>query len=264
MTYRSQLFRGKVIHERLGAAPHAFTYPATFFSFDLAELPKLSKQASLFGHNQFRTLTLNDHDYLDGSTQTIAQQLDELIPHENTTHTLLVSSPRYLGYAFNPVNFHLRMQGDQLLAVVAEVNNTFGDRHIYPLTELKEKDPNCWTSTCPKDFHVSPFNNMNGEYHFTFRIEDDFIFLGVDLYRDGEYVLKTWIQGSAKPLTNSTIWRYALLHPFDTALNSIPRILWQAAQLYYKKKLQIYTRPVPTSKHTLIDCKETEKRQLVI
>lgn len=264
MMRRSQLFRGKVTHERLGSAPHAFTYPATFFSFNLAELPTLSAQAGLFGHNQFRTLTINDRDYLNGSAQTIEEQLDELIPHDKATHTLLISSPRYLGYAFNPVNFHLRMQGDQLLAAVAEVNNTFGDRHIYPLTELKAKDSNCCTAICPKDFHVSPFNNMNGEYHFTFRVEDDFIFLGVDLYRDGEYVLKTWIQGNAKPLTNATIWRYALLHPFDTALNSMPRILWQAAQLYYKKKLQIYTRPKPTSENTLIDCKEREQSQLVI
>jgi len=245
MTLRSQLHRGKVVHERIGPTPHAFTYPATFFSFDLGELPKLSEQVSLFGYNQFRTLTVNDRDYLNSNDKTIAQQLDEIIPSETATHTLLITSPRYFGYAFNPVNFHLRMQGDQLLAVVAEVNNTFGDRHIYPLTELNQTADHCWTTTCPKDFHVSPFNNMGGDYHFTFRIEADEIYLGVNLYRDGEYVLKTWIQGNAKPLTNVGILRHALVHPFDTALNSIPRITWQAAQLYYKKKLAIHTRPAP-------------------
>lgn len=264
MSQRSQLYRGKVTHERLGPTAHTFTYPATFFSFNLTEIPKLSQRASLFGHNQFRPLSLNDCDYLYGEKRPIQQQLDALIPQSEGTHTLLISSPRYLGYAFNPVNFHLRMQGDRLLAVVAEVNNTFGDRHVYPLTELKEAASNTWTATCPKDFHVSPFNNMNGEYHFTFRIEEASIFLGVDLHREGQCVLKTWLQGDAKPLTNACIWRYALLHPFDTALNSMPRIVWQAAQLYYKKKLAIHTRPEPSSSNTLLDRDKVEKTQLVI
>jgi DUF1365 family protein len=264
MKLNSQIFRGKVIHQRLGPEPHSFSYPATFFGFDLDDLPKLSQQASLFGYNQFRPLSIHDRDYLNGKGQTIEQQLEALLPKQAATRTMLISSPRYFGYAFNPVNFHLRMQGEQLLAVIAEVNNTFGDRHIYPLTQLKASGPNCWTATCPKEFHVSPFNNMKGEYHFTFRIESDFIFLGVDLYRDGEYVIKTWIQGKPKALNDSSIWRYALFHPFDTALNSIPRILWQAAQLYYKKKLKIHTRPQPSSAQTLINRDQLKEQRPIV
>ncbi|WPJ94539.1 DUF1365 domain-containing protein [Coraliomargarita algicola] len=253
MKRHSQLFRGTVTHQRLGPTPHAFSYPATFFCFNLAELPTLSQQATLLGHNQFRPLTIRDRDYLNGNSQSIEQQLDAYIPCQHATHTLLISSPRYFGYAFNPVNFHLRMQDQQLLAVVAEVNNTFGDRHIYPLTKLNQKSRYSWTATCPKDFHVSPFNNQHGEYHFTFRIERESISIGVDLYRNDEYIIKTSIQGKAKTLNNATIWRYALVRPFDTALNTMPRILWQAAQIYYRKKLQIYPRPTPNSPHTLIN-----------
>ena len=146
------------------------------------------------------------------------------------------------------------MQGDRLLAVVAEVNNTFGDRHVYPLTDLAAGDVvHTWTARCPKDFHVSPFNDLSGEYHFTFRVEAAELHLGVDLYREGQCVLKTWIQGQGAAVTRASIWRYALLHPFDTALNSMPRIIWQAAQLYYKKHLTVYTRPSPQSEQTLID-----------
>jgi DUF1365 family protein len=254
MRRHSQIYRGQVVHERLSPQRHTFSYPMTFFGFDLAELPQLNRQASIFGYNEARPLRINDRDYLHGKSEPILQQLDALLPPEAAgQRTLLISSPRYFGYAFNPVNFHLRMQGERLLCAVAEVNNTFGDRHVYALPELKSAGAHSWTARRPKDFHVSPFNDMAGEYHFTFRIEADEIFLGVDLYRAGTCVMKTWIQGKAQPLTNGNIARYALLHPFDTALNSMPRIIWQAAVLYYKKRMKVFKRPSPQSTDTLVD-----------
>jgi DUF1365 family protein len=65
--------------------------------------------------------------------------------------------------------------------------------------------------------------------------------------------MKTYIQGQGQSLTNGSIFRYALCHPFDTALNSMPRIVWQAAVLYYKKKMEVFKRPSPVSNNTLVD-----------
>jgi DUF1365 family protein len=254
MNFRSQIYRGQVFHERLGPRPHAFRYPMTFFGFDLAELPQLHRQATVFGYNEARPLRIRDSDYLHGQPKSILEQLDTLLPPQRAgQYTLLISSPRYFGYAFNPVNFHLRMEAGQLLCAVAEVNNTFGDRHVYPLVDLIERAPHSWTARCAKDFHVSPFNDMAGSYHFTFRIEPEAIFLGVDLHKQGECVMKTWIEGRARPLSNGSILRYALCHPFDTALNSMPRILWQAAVLHYKKRMEVHARPSPSSENTLVD-----------
>lgn len=254
MSRRSRIYRGEVVHERLSPRRHAFRYPVTFFGFDLAELPHLNEQASVFGYNEACPLRLNDCDYLYGESKPILEQLDALLPpQEAGQHTLLISSPRYFGYAFNPVNFHLRMEGERLVCVVAEVNNTFGDRHVYPLTDLEEIGQQTWTAHCPKDFHVSPFNDREGSYQFTFRVEAEEVFLGVDLYKEGACVMKTWIQGQARSLTNQNIFSYAWLHPFDTALNSMPRILWQAAVLYYKKRMEVVPRPLPNSAGTLID-----------
>ena len=111
----------------------------SFFGFDLAELELVNAQASIFGYNEARPLRLNDIDYLYGRPEPILEQLNRLLPLEQPgQRTLLMSSPKYFGYAFNPVNFHLRMEGERLLCAVAEVNNTFGDRHVYPLIELKQ------------------------------------------------------------------------------------------------------------------------------
>lgn len=237
----------------------------TFFGFDLQELSSLHSASPLFGYNRFRPLQFRDVDYLRGGPHPVGSQLQEFLPAvASGERTLLVTSPRYFGYAFNPVNFYLRLRGGELTAALAEVNNTFGDRHIYPLLNLKQEGAQFWTARCPKDFHVSPFNNMAGEYAFNFRIGEADLFLGVDLYREGSCVMKTWIQGKALALTTRAITRYALAHPFDTALNSMPRILWQAARLYYQKKMPVYRRPSPNSPHTLIDRDEREAPRSII
>lgn len=255
MNFKSAIVRGEVTHERIGPSKHSFRYPMTFFAFNLSELGKLQEQASLFAHNRFNVLSLRDQDYLHGDSDPIRKQLNRLLPAEKEDEqTLLVTSPRYLGYAFNPVNFHLRVSDcGELRQAVAEVNNTFGDRHVYPLRNPKQTGKATWTAHCAKKFHVSPFNNMEGEYHFTFRIEGDQLYMGVDLHRDGACVMKTWQQGTRRRLSNAAISRYVFLHPFDTALNSMPRILWQAAKLYYRKKLRVYSRPKPQSPATLIN-----------
>lgn len=259
MMEHSKIYRGAVTHERIGPVHHAFSYPMTFFGFDLSELRTIQKSSSLLGYNQSRPLRINDCDYLRGGQQAISRQLNEFLPPEEVgQRTVLISSPRYFGYAFNPVNFYLRLSGDQLVCAVAEVNNTFGDRHIYPLEELSAEGRSKWSARCRKDFHVSPFNDMNGEYRFTFRIEADEIFLGVDLWKEGSCVMRTWLQGTGMPLSNRLITRYALLHPLDTAVNSMPRILWQAALLYYRKKMKVFKRPSPQSANTVIDRDQSE------
>ena len=254
MALKSQIFRGLVVHERFSPQAHKFSYPMSFFGFDLAELDYISAQASFFGYNEARPLRLNDIDYLHGRSEPIIKQLDRLLPTEkHGQRTILISSPKYFGYAFNPVNFHLRMEGKRLLYAVAEVNNTFGDRHVYPFKELDQQNDKTWVASCKKDFHVSPFNDMAGEYRFTFIIDKNKIFLGIDLYKNNRCVMKTWIQGQGQSLTNRSILRYALLHPFDTALNSMPRIIRQAAILYYKKKMKFFQRPSPVSSDTILD-----------
>ena len=251
---QSSICRGEVVHQRLLPTEHTFSYPTTFFLLNVAELPRLQENASLFGYNTPALLSIKDSDYLDGKNHTIESGVDDLLSGRSPEEELwTVTSPRYLGYAFNPVNFHLRMKGEALTGVVAEVNNTFGDRHVYPLSDLKQTAAYRWEASCPKEFHVSPFNNLQGSYSFTFIIKEEQLHMGVDLYREGQCVLKTWLRGKKRPLTNGNIWKYALSHPFDTALNSMPRILWQAGQLYFRKHLSVYRRPKPHSRNTLVD-----------
>ena len=93
MILNSQIFRGVVVHERLSPQSHKFSYPMSFFGFDLAELKFINAQASIFGYNETRPLRLNDSAYLHGSSEPILEQLDRLLPPEEPSqHTVLILS----------------------------------------------------------------------------------------------------------------------------------------------------------------------------
>jgi DUF1365 family protein len=53
---------------------------------------------------------------------------------------------------------------------VAEVNNTFQERHLYILPASPARGPRHAPARfeAPKAFHVSPFNDLQGTYAFSF------------------------------------------------------------------------------------------------
>lgn len=250
-----KLYRGSVSHERFFPVHNKFSYPLTFFHFNPSELDSLSRKHSFFGYNKKCLLEIRDQDYLRGQLTPIQDQLLEFLkPEEANEKTLIFTSPRYLGMAFNPVNFYFRInKTNELLQALVEVNNTFGDRHLYSLTNLEKGAEGSYKASKKKAFHVSPFNPIEGEYHFTFKLNENSVFMNIDLYENDQCKMKTYMQGQAHELNSNKLIRYCLMHPLDTALNAMPRILRQASALYLKKKLKIFTRPKPISKDTLID-----------
>ncbi len=94
---------------------------------------------------------------------------------------LLVAQPRVLGFLFNPVSFWLIVdQTDDLRAVIAEVNNTYGQRHSYlcahdDLRPIRFSD----TLTTKKVFYVSPFQDVSGRYDFRFDYQPGILVSGL-------------------------------------------------------------------------------------
>lgn len=134
----SRIFTGFVSHERLEPVGHRFQYPVYFYAFDLDELDELGRRIPWFGHNRFRPVSLWDKDYLDRREGTIRSKLFRFLSEkglaEGVERIELVTSARYFNYVFNPVSFYYcYREGGGLQAVVTEVNNTFGERHLYIL-----------------------------------------------------------------------------------------------------------------------------------
>jgi DUF1365 family protein len=202
---------------------------------------------------QFGLFSFFDQDHGLGNQDSLAWI--ESILKENHIFQVdgeiwLQTFPRVLGYVFNPVSFWICTQANgQVQAVLAEVNNTFGERHCYLLHhDSGEALQSGETLVSKKVFHVSPFCGVRGEYHFRFLFPRDSnskrnIVCRIELHEDGAPLINTSISGLAQPLSKSVLYLAFLRYPL-MSLGVIGRIHWQALKLWLKG-VPFYSKPKP-------------------
>ena len=234
---------GTVRHRRLRPAEHAFAYPTYFLMLPMRSL-RSAPEASL-RRNRFGLMSFHDRDHGDGRDDALAW-LDELLDAEGvqgaTGEVWLQTYPRVLGYAFKPVSFwYCHRRDGTLAAIVAEVNNTFGERHCYLLAgpglaygrEVAAR----------KVFHVSPFCQVRGTYRFRFMRTAQRCVARVDHDDDVGPLLLTSISGRFEPL-DATAVRAAFFGMPLMTLAVLARIHWQALQLWLKQ-VPFISKPAP-------------------
>jgi cyclopropane-fatty-acyl-phospholipid synthase len=252
----SLIYRGRVMHARKEPVPHNFDYPVYFYAFDIDELANLDRQVSLFGYNRVRPVAIHDADYLNEGPNSIRDKLLVYIRQEGFEHRIgritLITAARYFHYVFNPVSFYYCYNlADELEHVIAEVNNTYQERHLYMLREGSEPRPGFRKRyTVPKAIHVSPFNDMKGDYDFHFSDIGDKLDIRLDILRDGRVAFRSRLRGDAVPFTTRNLGVTLLRYPLTASL-TMPRILWQAAKLRWLRKLRHRPKPAPSSHLTI-------------
>jgi cyclopropane fatty-acyl-phospholipid synthase-like methyltransferase len=133
----SRLYVANAMHARFSPVEHRFRYPVFTLAFDLDELPALDRTVRGFGYNRRALVSLRDRDYLRGQgtiRERLLRFLREAGCDDGIARVELLTMPRMFGHVFNPVSFHYCYRADgSVRCVVAEVNNTFGERHLYIL-----------------------------------------------------------------------------------------------------------------------------------
>ena len=236
--------RGETFHGRKGAVTNQFRYGVDYILLD----PATAKGPSLFSVNGRNVTSLHDSDHggQPGQGRGADWVRDVLAAHDlpGAERILLLAQPRVLGHVFNPVSFWLCHDGaGALRVVIAEVSNTYGDRHSYlchrpDLAPLGRED----TVQATKIFHVSPFQPVAGGYAFRFDIRDDRIGIWID-YTAGSGGLIATLTGRRVALTNGGILRACLRRPFGSR-RVLALIYWQAAKLRWKGA-RFRSRPLP-------------------
>jgi DUF1365 family protein len=240
------LLSGRTYHGREGAVANSFSYGIDYLVLD-PERPV--RGPWFFGRNRAAPVSLRDRDHggARGAGRGAAWAREVLAAHAVTAADgplLLVAQPRVLGRVFNPVSFwlcHDRAGG--LRAVIAEVNNTFGDRHSY-LCTLPDHSPITRHDIlhATKVFHVSPFQAVAGDYSFRFDIRDDRIGIWID-YRGPQGRLYATLTGRRRPISAARLAGALLRRPFGAA-RVLGLIHWQALRLW-RRGARFYSRPVP-------------------
>lgn len=240
------LLTGQVMHERVRPVHNRFIY--TVFAVRLNLSTIYAAQSWCFGVNRLRpwSIWLKDYGPRDGSDlQQWARNLLERHGVEADGEIWLQTFPRVFGFVFNPVSFWLcHHKNGELIAMIAEVNNTFGDTHLYLLTAkdhqvISEKT----TLVTQKVMHVSPFCAVDGYYTFRLRETDASCFVGIDYLDADGLLIKTSIGGYKSPLSSQNVFSAVLKQPFLT-LGVVAKIHWQALKLWWKK-VPFHKRPNP-------------------
>jgi DUF1365 family protein len=243
--FASSLYVGVVKHRRLRPKKHALRYRAYAMLVDLDELPALARALKLFSHNRFNIFSLHDRDYGDGAGEPLRKGVErymraaDLEPDGGAIR--LLTMPRILGYAFNPLSLYFCYGRDGALrAILYEVNNTFGQRHSYFLA-VKPQDGAPIRQNCVKQLHVSPFMGMDMGYEFVIAPPGEKLSVTV-VARDADGVIMTATQAqSLVALSDPALARVFFTHPLLT-LKVILGIHFEALILW-TKGLRLQGRP---------------------
>lgn len=256
MELKSRVFRGEVLHHRITPVAHRFRYPAYTYAFDLDELEELAARLPWFGYNRHRPISLWSRDYLEAGEEPLRVKLARLLKrhgdHPHYPRVCLVTSARFWGYVFNPVSFWFCYDHhDQLACLVAEVNNTFGERHTYVLDQpLPAVAPWQARYRVPKAFYVSPYNPIAGDYEFRVADLKRCLDIRLRVFDGARPIFNTWLRGQGEPLGGKSLWRTLTAYPL-TAWMTVPRIHWEAAVLFFQKHLPIVYKPRPNDEWTI-------------
>lgn len=242
---------GQVRHTRLRPVHHAFSYPTWFLLLPMRALQQCEQQG--LAVNRGAAIAFHDHDHGDGRGPKdggACAWMDELLQahdiHDATGPLWLHTYPRVLGYTFKPVSFWYAHRADgSLRAIVAEVNNTFGERHCY-LLDAPRPGQELQADKC---FHVSPFCSLEGHYRFRFlhaeREGHPRTVVRVDYDDASGPLLQTSVSGVLEPVSPLTLRRALWRYPAMTAM-VMARIHWQALQLWLKRVGWYHKPPAPS------------------
>jgi uncharacterized protein len=228
------LYPCEITHVRAHPIRRAFRYRSYLWLVDLGDLPRVPPPLRPFA--RFRS-----RDHLGDPAWSIRANVDAYLARQGISlaggRVLMLGHAAALGYVFNPLTvFWCHHADGSLAAVIAEVHNTYGQRHVY----LLHPDGR-GRAQADKDFYVSPFLPVAGRYRLHLPEPDVTLRLSVTLHLDGRTVLAASVTGTRRTYTPRRLLGCALRHPWVTG-QVTALIHWQGIRLA-ARRLPVFPRP---------------------
>ena len=204
---------GQIHHTRFRPKRYAFAHRHYQWLVDLDSpehgLPRWLRPVSrisptdhLGGHSSLAELR---HEVI----RRVSSEFPQAPPIEQV---VLLAHARVLGHAFDPMSAFWCLDGDgRLVAILVEVHNTYGGRHAYVVRPDARGQ-----SHVDKEFYVSPFNDVEGEYAVSTHLDRERVAVGIRLSVDGSPVITASVTGELVPATRRTVLRTVLSQPLMT------------------------------------------------
>lgn len=225
------IVRGQVRHERRTPLRHGLSFRTYQWLVDLDQpLPD-----SLIAR-----ISAADHFGGTGPTLRIAA---ERFAREHGEHVLpgdrllMLASARSFGYVFDPLSvFWCVDDRGSVRWAILEIHNTYGDRHAQ-LIHLDEVGK----CTVRKEFYVSPFLTIDGEYAVRAVVSAESVHVSVNLHQQGRLVFAASFSGKPAPASAGNVLRAALRTPFASQQTMV-RIKMHGIWLWLRR-LPVVPRP---------------------
>jgi uncharacterized protein len=201
---------GQVTHRRPGPVRHAFRHRLYQWLVDLDSLHRQPWHLRAFAH-------FSSADHLGDPGLPIKRNIENYLAQGGIQlgdrgRVLMLASARVLGHVFNPLSVFWCYNRDGVLAcVVAEVHNTYRERHAYLL-----RPDAAGGAVTGKDFHVSPFFDVSGTYELRFTLRPDLVATTVTLRRHDAVAFSATFWGQPEPATAPALGRRLIRQPFMT------------------------------------------------
>lgn len=228
--------RARVMHRRTRPFRYEFVHGTTMWLVDVAD------PAAAFPRwlRPFASIRSEDH-FAPGDDRPLAEKVRGYLDAQglgwSAVRVLALANARSFGYVFDPLTTYFCYdEGGRLEGVLAEVHNTYGERHCYPL------DVAGGTARVEKDFYVSPFFAVEGRYDIRTRLTDDQVAVGISLTQGDETVFTASVQGTLAPATPRRTLAAVARNPLPSHRVSA-LIRWHGIKLWLRRLPVVPRRP---------------------
>lgn len=225
------IVRGKVLHNRRKPFQHGLTFKTYEWLLDLDQPLPNSVFASFLPEDHFggKSASLRD------AVETFAREHGASI--ERGDRVIMLATARSIGYVFNPLSVYWCLDaGNDVRWAILEIHNTYGERHahvIYPDAQGRV--------VIAKEFYVSPFFEIRGEYHVRLILDSHHVHTSVNLHQDNELIFTASFSGTPVPATRLNLLRAAVRTPF-ASYQTMVRIKAHGIWLWLRR-LPVIRRP---------------------
>jgi cyclopropane fatty-acyl-phospholipid synthase-like methyltransferase/DUF1365 family protein len=229
-----RLYDVDIRHIRVSPVRHALRHRSHMWLVDLDRLPQLPRGLGWLARFEAR-------DHLGDATRSLRANVAAFLGEHGIDlrggRITMLTTARSFGYVFNPLTlFWCHDPSGRVACVVAEVHNTYGQRHCYLL-----RPDDAGRADTEKTFYVSPFYPVDGHYRMSLPEPRDQLALTVTLHRPADRPFTASVRGVGRPAYAHTVVSAALRHPFATWLSR--GLITVHGLRLWRKRLPVHARP---------------------
>jgi DUF1365 family protein len=231
-----RIYFTRVIHRRLMPVDYRFSYRVFSLLLDLDALSDM--RLRFLSLNRLNLLSFHERDHGPRDGSPLKPWAEDLLRRKGIDieggKIWLLCFPRVFGYGFNPVSiWYCHHRDGSLRAVIAEVNNTFGEHHFYLM--CNHGLPLSWpvTQSVEKVFHVSPLMGMEARYDFRLAEPSDRLSIVIEQFQNGGLTLVASQQGDGYGLSDKRLLAALFRVPLMT-FKVMAAIHWQALKIWLR------------------------------